>query len=178
MKLFRYLFGCLALLASTTGAFAATTPATNAPAAAPAPPSATASAPAQPASKLDGYISELTVALKLTDAEKKKIQGYYTADGVQLQKILNDDALSPLQKAQQVSDLRDARNAKVEALLDDLDRQHEFLKIEARYRVALTELAANGGLVPPPAPAPAATAPAPAVAAPATNAPAAAKQSE
>ena len=162
MKLSRSLFGCLTLLAATTGAFAAMTPATNAPPAAPAPP------PAKSASKLDNYINELATPLKLTDAEKKEIEGYYVADGDPLKKILNDDTLSPLQQARQVSDLRDARNVKIEALLDDLDRQHEFLKIEARYRVALTELAANGGLV-------AAPPPAPAGGAPATNAPPAAK---
>jgi len=136
-----------ALLATTSGAFAAT----NAPPA--ATPPATAPASAKPASKLDGYMDELAAALKLTDAEKKKIEGYYFDDGVQLQTILNDDTLSPLQQVQEVSGLRDARNVKIEALLDDLDRQHEFPEIEARYRVALTELAANGGLVaaqPPP----------------------------
>jgi len=156
------------LLAATTGAFAAepaaSAPATNAPA---------ATHPVMVTSingfRLDNYINDLTTALKLTDTEKKKIESYYLDDGVQLQKILNDDALSPLQQAQEVSDLRDARNVEIEALLDDLDRQHEFLKIEARYRVALTELAAIGGLVAAP------TAPAPAVAVPATNAPAAAK---
>ena len=159
MKFSRSLFGCLAFLAATTVAFAAA-PATNAPPAAAAPanketanktpsaaPAAAAPAPAPMNPLLDGYIKDLTAALKLTDLEKKNIESYYLADGSQLKTILNDNALSPLQQAQKVSDLRDARNAKIEALLDDMDRQHEFLEIEARYRVALTELAANGGLV-------------------------------
>jgi hypothetical protein len=169
MKLSPSLFGCL--LAFTTCAFAAA-PATNAPPGASAPPlegsrrppgdgagrpalgdrGLPTEAPAQASAthelKLDDYIKDLTTALKLTDTEKKKIEGYYVADGAQMKDILNDNALSPLQKARQVSDLRDNRNVKVGALLDDLDRQHEFLKIEARYRVALTELAPNGGLVP------------------------------
>jgi hypothetical protein len=154
------LLGCLALLAFTTSALAAA-PATNAPPASPTPaskttdnktpaatpPPAPALAPAKSELKLDDYIKDLTAALKLTDTEKKKIEGYYVADGAQIKDILNNDALSPLQQARQVSDLRDTRNVKIAALLDDLDRQRAFLKIEARYRVALTELAANGGLV-------------------------------
>jgi len=35
--------------------------------------------------------------------------------------------------------------------LHDFQRQRDFLEIEARYRVALTELAADGGLAPAPA---------------------------
>ena len=171
MKLSRKLIGCLALLATTTCVFA-DAPATNAP---PAAVNAktiplnganvssggktiimsgtltltggSATNPAPTGLKLDDYIKDLAAALKLTDTEKKKIEAYYVADGVRLKNILNDDALSPLQQARQASDLRDTRNIKIEALLDDLDRQREFLKIEARYRVALTELAANGGPV-------------------------------
>ena len=161
MKFSPSLFGCLALLATTICAFAAA-PATNAPAtnAPPAPavkggstnapaavPPASAQASATHELKLDDYIKDLTAALKLTDKEKQKIESYYVADGAQIKDILNNDALSPLQQARQVADLRDTRNVKIASLLDDLDRQHEFLKIEARYRVALTELAANGGLV-------------------------------
>jgi hypothetical protein len=181
MRFSRSLLGCLALLAATTGAWAATAPITNAPPTAPASPAATAPAPAQPASVLDDYLKDLTTALKLSDSEKQEIGGYYLDDGAQLRNMLNDDSLSPLQQARLVSDLRDQRNAKIATLLDDLDRQHEFLQIEARYRVALTELAANGGLVAaaPPAAAPAATPPAPAAGTvPATNAPAAAKSNE
>ena len=164
MKFSQNLLSCLALLAFTTGAFAVA-PATNAPSATaspapatktadvktpaattPTPPPVAAQAPAT-TGLFDSYIKELTTALNLTDSEKKKITGYYVADGAQIKDILNNDALSPLQQAQQVSDLRDARNIRINALLDDLDRQHAFLKIEAKYRVALTELAANGGLV-------------------------------
>jgi hypothetical protein len=160
-KIFRSLF--LALLATASSALAATAPATNAPPAAPAPPPAKAAAPAPApaASILDDYITELTATLKLTDDEKKKITGYYLDDGATLKAILNNDALSPVQKAGQVSGLRDTRNAKIERLLQDVDRQHAFFPIEARYRVALTEFAADGGLAPaepalaaPPAPAP------------------------
>ncbi|HEY0257944.1 MAG TPA: hypothetical protein VGC39_10915 [Candidatus Methylacidiphilales bacterium] len=173
MKPLFSLFSCLALLAITSSALAAA-PSTNAAPVAPAPakdtkPGAqakpapvteTVAAPAPaPASqpekfKFDDYIKELADTLKLTDDEKKNVQTYYLADGISLKAILNNEALSPLQQAQQVSDLRDARNAKINALLQDVDRQQAFLKVEAQYRVALTELAAEGGLVPAPAPPP------------------------
>ena len=166
MKFSPSLLSCLALVAFTPLIVAAA-PATNAPASnAPAPaikiadnktpvatPPPAAAQPSATTGLFDAYLKELTAALKLTDSEKKKIQGYYVADGAQIKEILNNDALSPLQQARQVSDLRDVRNIKIKALLDDLDRQSEFLKIEARHRVALTELAANGALVaaqPPP----------------------------
>jgi hypothetical protein len=175
-----------------------TTPATNPPAAAPAakvttgsapanakaaapssppkapPPGATSPAASTPMASgltLDGYIKDLTTELKLSDSEKQEIESYYIADGDKLKGILNNDALSPRQQAQQVADLRDARNAKIDELLDTLDRQHEFAQIEVRYRVALTMLAAEGGLVSAPA-APASATPGPA-SAPANPPPAA-----
>jgi hypothetical protein len=151
MTFFRSLLACLALSTATTVAFAAA-PATNSapPASAPAKKEATARGktagqPAAPASLFDSYIKDLTTALNLTDAEKQEIKTYYLDDGPELKNILNDETLSPLQQAREVSDLRSARNARIETLLDDWRRQHEFLKIEARYRVALTELAASGG---------------------------------
>jgi len=157
MKIFsRNLF--FVFLATNTVALAAA-PATNAPPAASAP-ATKETAPVKAASKLDDFINELAATIKLTDEEKKEIAHAYQADGATLNTILNNDALPPVQKAQQVSDLRDTRNAKIETLLQDVDRKQAFFKIEARYRVALTELAANGGLVPPPsvqAPAPAGT---------------------
>jgi hypothetical protein len=138
------------------------TPAPGAAAPAPAPVTAAAVKPAA-APVLDNYMKELADTLKLTAEEKQDIETYYLADGVLLDNILNNASISPLQQATQVSDLRDARNEKIEALLQDVDRQHEFLQIESRYRVALTELAADGGLVPaqsiPAAPAPSATPP-------------------
>lgn len=134
---------------------------------------AAASVPTAPAAKpaakgtgsiLDKYISDLADAVKLSDDEKKEVQAFYQADGTTLQKILNNDALSPLQQAEQVADLRDQRDAKIDTLLQDPLRQHEFYEVEANYRVALTEFAADGGLVPAPAapaaPPPAAPAPA------------------
>ncbi len=111
---------------------------------------------------MEEYTVELTARVPLTDAEKKEVEDIYTDDGPALKKILNDDSLSPLVKAQQVSDLRDARNAKIETLLHDLDRQKAFRDVEAIYRVALTEYAAGDAPVPPPAPAAATPAPAPA----------------
>jgi hypothetical protein len=110
--------------------------------------------------KLDSYIKDLTAELKLSDSEAKEITSYYVADGDKLQQLLNDDTLSPLQQAQQTADLREARNEKIEELLHDFQRQRDFYKVEAKYRVALTELAADGGLVAPPAPAPAPAPPA------------------
>jgi len=150
---------CLVLSTATTMAFAdkpakkpaapTTSPAanvasTNAPSATlPAP----APAPVAPTVTLDDYMKELKSELNLSASEEQEIQSYYVADGAQLQKILNDDTLSPLQKYQQVSDLRDTRNAKIKVLLNDLDRQQTFADMEAKYRVTLTLLAANGQLV-------------------------------
>lgn len=135
---------------------AAATPA--APATAPEP----AATPATPL-KFEDFMKDLSDAAKLTDEQKKEIQNDYLADGVALNGILNDASLSPLQKAKQVADLRDNRNTKIAALFQDADRRSAFFQVEARYRVALTELAANGGLVPAPMPPPAPAA------APATN---------
>ena len=116
------------------------------------------------ASILTSYLDDLSSTLKLSASEKTDIKGYYEADSVPLQNILNDPAISPLKQAQQVSDLRNARNAKIEALLADADRQRDFFQVEANYRVALIESAARGGLTPPGAapaavPTPADTAP-------------------
>jgi hypothetical protein len=160
MKLAQNLLGCLVLLVTSAGALAAA-PATNAPPAVPVPvkkdtisekktPAVATVAAAQGESTLENYLKELTAELKLSDAEKKEIETSYLDDGLPLKNLLNNEALSPLQQAQQVADLRAARNTKIEALLADADRRQEFLRIEAKYCVALTELAANGGLVPPP----------------------------
>jgi hypothetical protein len=133
-------------------------PATPAPAPVPAPVSAAGKA------TLDGYIQALTDQLSLSKDEQKDIKTYYLDDGAPLSTILNNASLSPFQQTRQVDDLRDTRNAKIEALLRDVDRQQAFLKVEADYRVALTELAANGELVPtsppPRVPEPTATPPA------------------
>jgi hypothetical protein len=132
----------------SNGTTAGGAPATKAPATGAAP-GATAATPPKPADTLlDKYLKELTDTLKLSADEQKEIQAYYLQDGAQLQKILNDPSFSPLQQAQQASDLRDARDTKIEAVLIGADRVQEFYRIEARYRVALTELAAQGGLVP------------------------------
>jgi hypothetical protein len=167
MKLSRSLTGCLVLLVASHGASAATSPAGSAsvkkasgnkaaasiPTAAPENKTpAPIAAPPAPASlpsplKLEDYLDVLKDALKLTDLEQKEIEADYVKDGAQLKDILNNDALSPLQQAGEVSDLRDARDAKIQGLLDDWGRQREFLRIEAKYRVALTELAADGGMV-------------------------------
>ncbi len=156
------LFGYLALLFATTLAFAAgpaanpappsaapqnKSGATNAPTATPPPPTPAPVAAAAPSVTFADYIKDLTSTLKLSDTEKQEITAFYVADNGPLQKILNDDSLSPIQKAQQVSNLRDARNTKILDLLNTLDRQHAFADIEAKYRVTLTDLAANGQLV-------------------------------
>jgi hypothetical protein len=176
MKSLSFSIGCAVLLIAAQGVFAAAPP-TNAPPTASAPAAAQDQKPAMPAQsppptnaapvsvppaepaglKFDDYLKDLGDTLKLTDEEKKSIQADYFADDARLENILNNDSLSPLQKARQVSGLRDARNARIEALLGNADRQRAFLQVEARYRVALTELAADGGLVaaPPPPPAPA-----------------------
>jgi hypothetical protein len=128
----------------SNGTTAGGSPATKAPAT-----GATAAAPPKPADTLlDKYLKELTDTLKLSADDQKEIQAYYLQDGAQLQKILNDPSFSPLQQAQKVSDLREARDTRIEGILIGADRVHEFYQVEARYRVALTELAAQGGLVP------------------------------
>jgi hypothetical protein len=137
----------------------AAAPATASAAPAKNPPAATK--PASPV--LGNYLKDLDDTLKLSAEEKKDIETYYLADGVELKNLLNDSSLSPLQQAQQVSVLRDQRDDKIANLLADLDRRREFFQVEAKYRVALTEAAADGALVPAqtPAPAPAPTGAAP-----------------
>lgn len=120
-----------------------------------APAKGTTSAKAKPVSVLDHYLTDLNDTLKLSAEEKKDIQTYYLADGKDLHTIFNDNSISPLQQAQQVSDLRDKRNDKIDALLSDVDRRREFFRVEASYRVALTEAAADGALIPAETPAPA-----------------------
>jgi hypothetical protein len=179
MKFFRPFLASLIFSATASVAFAVATtnaaPATPAPApkdsgnkkeaAAPgAPVPATVPAAAAPVAapqttglKLDDYIKELADELKLSNPEKAQIQADYVNDGPALQKILNDDLLSPLQKTQQVDQLRDVRNNKIEMLLVDLDRRQAFREIEAKYRAALIDPAADGEFAAaPPAPAPAA----------------------
>jgi hypothetical protein len=161
MKFFPSLLVSFALMVTASGAWAAA-PSTNTIPAAPAPPAKpmtnTIAAPvvplpSQPAElKFDDYLKDLTDRLKLSDDEKKEIESYYLADSTLLKNILNNDSISPLQKTRQVSDLRDTRNARINALLQDADRQQAFIAVEAQYRVALTELAANGGLVSAPPP--------------------------
>ena len=143
---------------------------TSAPASTPATNASTASPMQARATVFSSYLDELGTTLKLSATEKKDIGGYYEADGVPLRNILNNQSISPLKQAQQVFDLRNQRNGKIEALLADADRQRDFFQVEANYRVALIESAAKGGLVPPGAalvvPAPSDTAPADANAAP------------
>jgi hypothetical protein len=148
----------LVLLTTTSVAYAAAAPAakpeakTPAPATTPAP--APAAAPTPAVATLDEYITELVPVLTLSDTEKTEIHDLYAADNDALQKILNDASLSPLQKAQQVSDLRDVRNQKIESILHNLDRNHAFYQVEAVYRVALTEAVADSApapATPPPA---------------------------
>jgi hypothetical protein len=128
---------------------------------------AVASAPAKslpPAPPiLDAYLKELNDTLGLSATEKTEIESYYLTDAPKLNSLLNDPSLSPLQQEEQVSDLRDRRNEKIGALLEGVDRRHEFFKVEAVYRVALVDAAADGTLVPatptPAAPAPSDIAP-------------------
>jgi hypothetical protein len=161
--------------AGKTAAAPNAAPTTNAASA--TPPAAVPETPPTPASgvTLDAYIKDLTSELKLSAAEAKEIEDYYADDSSALNKILNDASLSPLQQTEQVDAMRDARNDKITALLEDTVRRHAFMEMEATYRVALIELAADGGLVPAPGtpaakPAPATPAPAPAAPAPAPTA--------
>lgn len=114
--------------------------------------SAQASAPAQTATPktgalLNAYIAELAADVPLSKDEQAGIKTAYADDAAKLKDILNNASLSPLEQTQQVDDLRDTRNARIEDLLHDADRQQKFLHIEANYRVALIELAASGGLI-------------------------------
>ncbi len=136
--------------APTTNAATATPPepaTTNTAAATPSAPAAT------PAGvTFDEFINDVAKEMSLSDAEKKSIQSAYQNDAPNLQKILNDETLSPLQQAQQVADIRTERNQKISEALGSPDKMQQFLEIEAKYRVALTLLAANGELAPAPAP--------------------------
>jgi len=160
MKFLPSLLAAATLPALSTGAWAAKPAAPLPPSVLEQRPAIPAPAPAPPSAPagftLDKYLGDLAATLKLSDADKKEVEALYVADGDPLKAILNNEALSPLQQAEQVSDLRDTRNAKIEGLLLDIDRQREFRKVEAKYRVALTLLAADGGLVAAPTPAPSA----------------------
>jgi hypothetical protein len=130
-------------------------------AATPTPPPAPAPAPApKPTVTLDDYMAALTAALSLSKDEQTSVRTSYLDDGPKLQDILNDPSVSPLEQTQEVDALREARNEKIEALLHDAGRQQKFLQVEANYRVALIELAADGGFFPfsPPSPPPASAA--------------------
>ena len=88
-------------------------------------------------------------------------QNYYLDDGAKLQAILNNpDALAPAADAAGRSDPRCAQRDDRGAP-DRAGRQQKFFAIEAKYRVALVILAADGGLARPcrrrAAPKPAAT---------------------
>ncbi len=144
--------------AEKTGAAPAPAAITNtttasAPAAAPAP-----AAPAKAkASILSDYLGELKDTLKLSAEEQSEIEAFYQNDGPTLEKILNDPALSPLEQDRQVADLRNKRDTKIDDLLQDAGRRHDFSELEARYRVALLDFAAEGGLSPAPTASPAPT---------------------
>jgi hypothetical protein len=115
----------------------------------PIPPAAPTPAPSpKPTVTLDDYIAALTTAAALSKDEQSAITTSYLDDGPKLQGILNDPSLSPLEQTQEVDDLRQVRNVRIEALLHDAGRQQKFLQVEALYRVALVELAADGGLAP------------------------------
>ncbi len=152
---------CLALLASPAAAAATKAP-KKAPAKPPVETPAAAPVPEEPLPvtdpavpvptpklKVEDFFAEVIETAKLSDHEKKAFEELYFTDGKTLAALLNSE-LSPLEKARQASDLRNQRNAKIEMLLVETDRRHAFLLVESKYRVALLELAAEGGLVPPP----------------------------
>jgi quinoprotein glucose dehydrogenase len=103
----------------------------------------------QGAALLDGYLDTLAAQLPLSADEKAAIKNDYMADGTALRDILDNTKLSPLEQERRVTGLENARNAKIETLLGDVDRQQKFRVIEAKYRVALTDVAARGGLAKP-----------------------------
>jgi len=115
-------------------------------AATPAPAAPAMAAAKQTQTVLDHFLQDLDDALKLTAEQKKQIQSYYLADAAPLHSILDDPSSSPLQQAQQAADLRNRRNARVESVLADVQQQHDFYTVEANYRVALLEAAADGTL--------------------------------
>lgn len=98
--------------------------------------------------KFSDYLGDLTSALNLSKDEQTGITTYYETDGAHLKDILNNPTLSPLQQYQAAAEVRAARNEKIGSLLDQPERRRTFIQVEARYRVALTELAADGGLAP------------------------------
>jgi hypothetical protein len=147
---------CSLLLGALLPALAAPgNPMPSVPAKAPAPaPSAAAPAATPPADtakssvSLDAFVADLAGQLPLSKDEQTDIKAYYQDDGAKIQDILGNASLSPLQQEQQIDALRNTRNAKIEALLKDPDRQALFLQLENGYRVALVQLAAEGGLTP------------------------------
>jgi hypothetical protein len=118
--------------AGKTAAAPNAAPTTNAASA--TPPAAVPETPPTPASgvTLDAYIKDLTSELKLSAAEAKEIEDYYADDSSALNKILNDASLSPLQQTEQVDAMRDARNDKITALLEDTVRRHAFMEMFPR----------------------------------------------
>jgi hypothetical protein len=131
-------------LAPVTGKPTTTAVPNTAPAPTAAPPSP---APASSVT-LTAYLSALASDVPLSKDEQTDVQSYYLNDGAKLQDILNDESLSPFEQTQQIDALRDSRNARISALLNDAGRDAQFLRIESDYRVSLVELAAQGGLVP------------------------------
>lgn len=113
---------------------------TPAPAPAPAAPSP---APSNGVT-LDAYLKALSDAVTLSKDQQTNIKSYYLSDGAKMQAILNDPSLSPLQQTQQIDALRDRRNDAIEELLPDPRSLAKFREVEAKYRVALVILAANG----------------------------------
>ena len=98
---------------------------------------------------LNAYLDTMAAQLPLSAEERAAVKRIYQADGAALGNILKDPMLSPLQQERRVDDLENARLVKIETLLGDVDRQQKFHAIEAKYRVALIEVAAQGGFAQP-----------------------------
>jgi quinoprotein glucose dehydrogenase len=99
----------------------------------------------QAVAMLDGYLDVLAAKLALSLNEKAAIKADYLGDGADLRDVLNDRSLSPLEQQRRVDAIEQARDAKIDALLGDIDRRHAFHELEAAYRVKLLDLAAQGG---------------------------------
>jgi quinoprotein glucose dehydrogenase len=102
---------------------------------------------AQADAQLTGYLDVLTDKLSLTKDERGTIKTDYLADGVALRDIMNDPSLSPLAQYRRVDVIENARDEKIELLLNDIDRCHSFHILAAQYRLKFIEMAAQGGFV-------------------------------
>jgi quinoprotein glucose dehydrogenase len=93
---------------------------------------------------LDAYLDTLATKLPLSAEEEAAIRAEYLAGAPAVHEAMNDRSLAPLEQQQRVDAIEQARDARIDAQLQDVERRHAFHEIEAEYRVRLVDLAARG----------------------------------